>query len=119
MEVLARLADGLETEALLDRTIVLVISEMGRTPVRNATGGKDHWPVTSALVFGGPVRGDRVIGGTTDALAPVGVNPTTGDLDPGASSLRPASLLAGVLACAGLDPEEWYPGVTPLELGAG
>ncbi|HMJ16643.1 MAG TPA: DUF1501 domain-containing protein, partial [Polyangiaceae bacterium] len=53
------LAQTLEQKALLSRTVVVVLSEMGRTPKLNAGGGKDHWPVTSALVFGAGVRGDN------------------------------------------------------------
>src|SRR5262249_48705796 len=37
---------------LIDETVVVAVSEMGRTPKLNADKGKDHWPVTSAMVFG-------------------------------------------------------------------
>ena len=33
--------------------MVVVVSEMSRTPVMNSDNGKDHWSYTSALLFGG------------------------------------------------------------------
>jgi hypothetical protein len=37
-------------------TLMLVLSEMGRTPSSLPTLGKDHWPVTSAMLLGAGVR---------------------------------------------------------------
>ena len=49
---------------LRDRLIVIIQSEMGRTPWYNETGGKDHWSVTSMMALGAGITGNRVIGGT-------------------------------------------------------
>ena len=49
---------------LRDRLIVIIQSEMGRTPWYNSTGGKDHWSVTSMMALGPGIEGNRVIGGT-------------------------------------------------------
>jgi len=57
-----------EGGSLLDQTTVLVMSEMGRTPIHNAAIGKDHWPVTSAMLVGAGVAGGRVVGATDDEL---------------------------------------------------
>ncbi|MFM8706769.1 MAG: DUF1501 domain-containing protein [Planctomycetia bacterium] len=49
----------------LDRTLVLLLSEFGRTPVINGTAGRDHYPdVFSGLVAGGGIRRGFVLGGT-------------------------------------------------------
>jgi hypothetical protein len=98
--LLDRLAAGVD----LDRTLVVVLSEMGRTPLRNEAGGKDHWPVTSALVFGVGVHGGRVLGGTDERLSPAG------------DVIRPANVLAGALEALDLDVGGWFPGVVPLPL---
>lgn len=111
---LDRLMTGLADAALLDRTLVVVLSEMTRTPKRNAAGGKDHWPVTSALLLGGPLAGGRVIGATDDTLDALPLDLATGRPDPAGTVLRYDHLAAGVLAAAGGDPSRWFPGVTPL-----
>lgn len=48
---------------LLDDTLVLVMSEFGRT--WNRSGGTDHWPTTSVIFAGGPswLATNRMIGG--------------------------------------------------------
>jgi uncharacterized protein (DUF1501 family) len=57
------LLDDLEQAGLLDSTLVVGMGEFGRTPKRNARGGRDHWAgVWSVLMAGGGVRGGQVIG---------------------------------------------------------
>jgi hypothetical protein len=102
---LGDLATGLAEQGMLDRTLVFVVSELGRTPLRNVHGGTDHFPYTSALVFGANVAGGARVGGTDEGL--VGL-PVEGDL------LRYDRLAAGVLAAVGLDPAEVLPGVVPV-----
>lgn len=96
---------------LLDETLVLVASEMSRTPKLNAAEGKDHWPVTSALLFGGPVRGGRVLGATNDLVEAVPVDLETGAPNDSAQQLEPRHLLAGVLEASGVDSSEYFSGV--------
>lgn len=56
----------LEQRGLLDETLVLMVGEMGRTPVINAAAGRDHWPdAYSALIAGGGLARGRVLGSTT------------------------------------------------------
>lgn len=42
-------------------TVVLAASEFGRTARANGTGGTDHGTATAAFLFGGAVKGGRVI----------------------------------------------------------
>ena len=62
---IATLIRELRERDLLESTIVLCISEFGRTPGINAAGGRDHWPNWfSCLIAGGGFREGVVIGET-------------------------------------------------------
>jgi uncharacterized protein (DUF1501 family) len=71
---LAALMDDLAASGMLDQTLVMVMSEFGRTPrVSTLPGekipGRDHWAAAySGLFAGAGVRGGQVIG-QTDASA--------------------------------------------------
>ena len=99
---------------MLDETVVVVVSELSRTPKLNAAGGKDHWPVTSALVIGAGVRGGRAYGGTNDRLEAEPIDLATGATTTSGGTLQTNQLAAGVLELAGADAERWFPGVEPL-----
>ena len=60
---IAALLDDLAASGMLSRTLVLVLSEFGRTPRINANAGRDHWPrVFSSLIAGGGVKAGQLIG---------------------------------------------------------
>jgi len=44
-----------------NQTVVLVATEFGRTAAVNGTGGTDHGTASAALLFGGAVKGGRVM----------------------------------------------------------
>jgi hypothetical protein len=113
LELAARPGAGTGS-TLLDETVVIALSEMGRTPLINGADGKDHWPVTSALLFGAGVAGQRVVGATDDFLLARKMNMGTGLPDAGGEALYPENLLAGLLELVGVDPSAQYPGITPL-----
>jgi uncharacterized protein (DUF1501 family) len=46
----------------MERVVVIVMSEFGRTVRQNGTGGTDHGHGNMMLLLGGPVRGKRVHG---------------------------------------------------------
>ena len=102
------------TRKLLDDVVVVVISEMARTPQLNADQGRDHWPWTSALVIGDGVTGGRVVGGYDQGYAGRGVDPTSAEIDEARPAPGPAALAATLLQLADLDPGVMGPGVTPL-----
>lgn len=55
--------------AIWASTVVLAVTEFGRTVAQNAGGGTDHGTASVALVAGGTVSGGRVLG-TWPGLAP-------------------------------------------------
>lgn len=66
---IATLIQELRERDLLESTVVLCISEFGRTPSINPAGGRDHWPNWfSCLIAGGGFRESTVIGATPDRM---------------------------------------------------
>ncbi len=60
-----------------DQLVVVVQSEMGRTPTYNKGNGKDHWSIGSALFLGRGIKGNRVLGATDEKQFAVPVEPKT------------------------------------------
>ena len=73
-----------EEIGIRDRLVVIIQSEMGRTPWYNGNDGKDHWSITSMMAMGPGIQGNRVIGETT-------VNPDSG-FDQSAAVIDPTTL---------------------------
>src|SRR5437868_3981484 len=65
---LSTLVTELKEKGLLDSTLIVWMGEFGRTPNINARGakpGRDHFPrAWSLAMFGGGIKGGRVIGAT-------------------------------------------------------
>jgi uncharacterized protein (DUF1501 family) len=62
----ATLMSELRDRNLLDSTTILWISEFGRTPMINASAGRDHFPAAWSCVFaGGGIRGGQAYGRTS------------------------------------------------------
>jgi hypothetical protein len=58
-----RLLDDLADRGLLERTLVVVMGEIGRTPKINGGAGRDHWEHCYTVLFaGGGARGGLVHG---------------------------------------------------------
>ena len=67
-KALSALVGDLGDRGMLDETLVLVMTDFGRTPKINSTGGRDHWPnCFSVAMVGGGVQGGQVIG-ESDAM---------------------------------------------------
>ena len=58
-----------------DKLVIIIQSEMGRTPTYNKGNGKDHWSVGSIMFIGSGIRGNRVLGATDDGQLHVPLNP--------------------------------------------
>lgn len=60
-----------------EQMVIIVQSEMGRTPTYNNGNGKDHWSIGSIMMLGKGIRGNRVLGGTDDKQFHIPINPST------------------------------------------
>lgn len=100
--------------SLADQTVVVVMSEMARTPQLNATLGKDHWPYTSMMLLGPGLAGDRVIGAYDDNFSGATVDLASGDLVDDASIVSAEAVGAALLELADIDPGDYVTGTQPL-----
>ncbi len=94
---LAGLIDDLDARGLLDETLVLCLSEHGRTPKLSNTkgGGRDHWSrAYCGLLAGGGVARGKVVGKTDKIAGDVIERP-----------ISPKDILATVYHLLGIDPE--------------
>ncbi len=59
----AGLLADLKARGMLDETLVVFLTEFGRTPKINSNGGRDHWGKTGSIFFAGAgVKAGQVIG---------------------------------------------------------
>jgi uncharacterized protein (DUF1501 family) len=105
---------GKTAPSLADETMVIVLSEMGRTPQLNAADGKDHWPYTSVLMVGAGVAGGRVIGGFDDFYFGHLVDFGSGEKSSSGKVISSEVIGATLLTAAGIDPAAFVSGVSPL-----
>lgn len=62
---IAALIRDLDERGTLDRTLVVVLGEFGRTPKINKDGGRDHWSNAMSVLFaGGGTPQGQVVGAT-------------------------------------------------------
>jgi hypothetical protein len=72
----AALLDDLSDCGLMDDTLVVVLSEFGRTPKINAAAGRDHWaPCNTVLMAGAGIPGGQVYGASDKIAAYPARNP--------------------------------------------
>jgi hypothetical protein len=94
----AGLISDLDARGMLDETLILCVSEHGRTPrldPRAKGGGRDHWSrAYSAVMAGGGIARGRVLG-RTDSIA--------GDVTD--RPVSPKDLLATTYHLLGIDPQ--------------
>lgn len=102
------LMSELDSRNLMDDVVVAVISEMTRTPQLNASGGKDHWGHTSAMLLGA-VRGNAVSGGTDGLLESQTVDLETGQVSEQGELNKYDNFVAGLLEMLDVDPSDWLP----------
>jgi hypothetical protein len=95
------LLGDLAERGLLDSTLVLLLTDFGRTPTINKGAGRDHWPgVFSILAAGAGIPGGQVIGSSDRLGAAPHERPVT-----------PQDVAATVYSFLGLDPHQEYKGV--------
>lgn len=91
---LSSLIDDLVDRSMLDRTLIAVMGEFGRSPRINAAAGRDHWNFGYSLFLaGGGVKAGYVHGSSDK----IGARPNS---DP----LTPAEIIATIYQCMGIDP---------------
>ena len=105
------LIEDLDQRGMLDETLVVCMSEFGRSPRFAGNGGRGHWgSVFSIALAGGGVRGGQVHG----ASDKIGGQPKEG-------MVRPEDLSATIFHCLGHAPESEYrdPLGRPLPISRG
>ena len=98
------LLDDLSEKGLLDRTLIVMAGEFGRTPKIStlpgaSEAGRDHWGAVQSVFFaGGGVRGGTVIG-SSDKIAG----------EPATDPQKPENLAATLYEALGLSPSTtWH-----------
>lgn len=96
-----------ERQNIADKLVVVVGSDFGRTPGYNDGNGKDHWSVTSMILMGNGIAGNRTIGSTNYEHQIETVNPTTlAANDPAGIRLEPGHVHWALRKHAGIDQTE-------------
>jgi hypothetical protein len=89
------LLTDLEQRGMLEETLVVFLTDFGRTPKINQNAGRDHYPaVYSAVLAGGGIQGGQVYGSSDSSGAKPATNPCT-----------PADLHATAFQAIGIDPQ--------------
>lgn len=97
---------------IADRLVVIIQSEMGRTPWYNGNDGKDHWSINSMMLMRPGRTENRVIGATRvdDAtendLFPETVDPATLALSDSGIRIRPEHIHDALRRYAGIETHE-------------
>jgi len=79
IDYLLRRAEDLQ---IREKLVLVIQSEMGRTPSYNSGNGKDHWSIGSIMFLGPGIKGNRVIGATDKGQFTVPIDPKTLALSP-------------------------------------
>jgi len=92
---IAGLTLDLEQRGMLDETLVIYMTEYGRTPRVNKGAGRDHWPQAFSVAFAGAgIKGGQVIGASDKDGAAVIDRPVS-----------PEEIAATILHLTGIDPQ--------------
>jgi hypothetical protein len=88
------LLTDLAQRGMLERTVVAVMGEFGRSPKVNGAAGRDHWNFCYSLMLaGGGFKGGFVYGASDRIGARPSRNPVT-----------PGDIVATMYTCLGIDP---------------
>jgi len=89
------LLEDMEAHDLLDETLVVLMSDMGRTPQVNASAGRDHWTYCYSVLFAGAgIRGGTICGASDAHAAYVKSRPVS-----------VSDICATIYHCLGIDPQ--------------
>lgn len=94
-DAIPALFTDLRDRGLWDETLIIMMSEFGRTPKMNSMNGRDHWPRANCCLFaGGAIRGGMTLG-ATDANGEQVVE----------RAVSPSDLAATIYTILGIDPD--------------
>lgn len=122
---LAQILDGIdflvqecETTGVGNNFVLLVGSDFGRTPGYNDTNGKDHWAITSLMMMGKGIGGNKVIGATDERHNAFNWDPKTLKQSDAGIHIEPRHVHAALRRLSGIDGHELmtqYPLTIPDE----
>jgi hypothetical protein len=97
-KIIFHLVNDLEERGLLDRTLVVIMGEFGRTPTLNTARGRDHYPDAWSLALTGcGIRRGVVVGATDEDGVAVIEKP-----------FNEKNLFATIFTALGIDPYAEY-----------
>jgi len=103
-DLVAYLFDTAEEAGFADRLVVTMGSDFGRTPYYNRGGGKDHWPIGSAIIIKpGAEWGNRVVGATDEGHNALEFDPQTLQVDNNGLRLEPKHVHQALRELAGVE----------------
>jgi hypothetical protein len=88
------LLTDLAERGLLERTVVAMMGEFGRSPKVNASAGRDHWNFCYCLLLAGGGFQSGFVYGASDKI---GARPSRNPVTPG-------DIIATIYTCLGIDP---------------
>ena len=102
------LINDLSQRGMLDRTVVMVAGEFGRTPKVNKKSGRDHWARSMAMMIAGGGFKQGYVHGSTD----------NNGMAPATQACRPDDVAATLFHQLGIDPkaELMTPSNRPIQL---
>lgn len=96
-QAFAALIRDLDQRGMLQDTLVVYLTEFGRTPKVNKDAGRDHWPGAYSIFFAGAgVRAGQIIGKSDDQGA-----------YPAERPVGPPDVIATILHLVGINPEKY------------
>ena len=92
----ASLLTDLAERGLLERTVVAIMGEFGRSPKINGNAGRDHWNFCYSLLLAGGGFKAGYVHGASDKI---GARPSR-------NPVSPAEIVATIYTCLGIDPTQ-------------
>ncbi|MEZ4471616.1 MAG: DUF1501 domain-containing protein [bacterium] len=99
---------------MADKLVVMVGSDFGRTPSYNSGNGKDHWSVTSVILMGAGIPGNKVIGASDARHRPLKISPSTLQPDENGLRIEPGHIHLALRRLAGIEDSEPVRKLFPL-----
>ena len=91
---LSALLDDLHESGRIEETLVVLLTEFGRTPKVNGSGGRDHYPKVYTVALAGAGVSEGLLYGTSDASGAF----------PSSLAATPADLHASIFHALGIEP---------------